>query len=238
MKLHGKVRPQSEYFTFQSSNTEVLAWLIEKVTKKWVTDYFLENLWSKLGQNNDGAVLVDNLGLFDNWGAGAAVGLRDAARFGEMMRNGGKNATGHYVVISEKIVTDIMRGGTKVNVDQFSDAPNGLRYENCLVTHDPKCTWDEKNDMPKNLPSMKYLEELDLEKEYPDGIEGMVYRSQYWVVPNFVFSQVGIFGQFVTVFPKSDLVIKFVSPTAPVDTQYNNYSMLFSIAAKLEGMPK
>jgi CubicO group peptidase (beta-lactamase class C family) len=107
-------------FTYRSVNTEVLGWLIARVTGKPAHHMLSERIWSKIGAENDADLMVDSTG------AGIAAGglnftVRDMARFGETMRlNGRFNG---QQIIPAKIVARIRAGGK-----QSDFAKAGYKY--------------------------------------------------------------------------------------------------------------
>ncbi len=74
-----------EAFTYRSPNTEVLGWLIARVTGKRPEVVLQERLWSKLGAESDAFIALDPSGAAVASG-GLNCQLRDLARFGEMIR--------------------------------------------------------------------------------------------------------------------------------------------------------
>ena len=83
---------------------------------------------------------------------------------------------------------------------------------------------------------MRYLKALGLEDVEENPVY-WAYRNQYWIAKEHFFSQVGIYGQFVSVFPKLDLVIAKVSSSETAGDRYGqNISLLFAIGAKFAEM--
>ena len=105
-----------EGFTYRSVNTEVLGWLIARVTGKQPQDYLSERIWSKIGAEHDASITVDSAGSPFTAG-GLNLTLRDMARFGETMRLGGR-FNGRQI-IPAAVVAKIRAGGSK---DDFAKA--------------------------------------------------------------------------------------------------------------------
>ena len=84
--------------------------MIRRVTGKSVGENLSERIWSKLGTEQDAFFSVDTVGN-EFAGGGLNTGLRDLARFGEMMRNDG-NFNGQQIV-PKTVVDDIRQGGNK-----------------------------------------------------------------------------------------------------------------------------
>ncbi len=76
-------------FVYRTVHSEVLGWIVSRVTHKHWADLMSENLWQKLGMEEDAYVMVDSVGT-PLQGAGLNATARDLARFGEMLRRGGE----------------------------------------------------------------------------------------------------------------------------------------------------
>jgi CubicO group peptidase (beta-lactamase class C family) len=107
---HGQV------FAYKTVNSDVLGWLIRRATGESVGDLLSERIWQKLGAEEDGYIIVDTVGN-EFAGGGLNVTLRDLARFGEMMRLGGR-FNGHQVVPTA-VIADISGGADQA---QFAKA--------------------------------------------------------------------------------------------------------------------
>ncbi len=97
-------------FGYKTVNAEVLGWIISIVTGKSVAEQLTERIWSRLGMEQDAYYQVDALGI-PFAGGGLDAGLRDLARFGEMMRCGGM--WHGKQIIPRKAIEDIINGGNK-----------------------------------------------------------------------------------------------------------------------------
>jgi len=97
-------------FAYKTVNSDALGWVIRRVTGKSVGENLSERIWSKLGTEQDAFFSVDTVGN-EFAGGGLNTGLRDLARFGEMMRNDGK-FNGQQIV-PKTVVDDIRKGGDK-----------------------------------------------------------------------------------------------------------------------------
>jgi hypothetical protein len=105
-----KEYPHGERFSYKTVNTDALAWVISRVTKKSLSELMRERIWSKLGVEQDAYFTVDPVGT-EFAGGGLNLTLRDLARFGEMMRLDGRYQ-GQQIVPS-KAIDDIRRGGDR-----------------------------------------------------------------------------------------------------------------------------
>lgn len=106
-------------FAYKTVNSDALGWVIRRVTGKSIGENLSERIWSKLGMEQDAYFTVDSVGN-EFAGGGLNSGLRDLARFGEMMRNDGR-FNGQQVV-PKAVVDDIRFHGDKAAFPQASYA--------------------------------------------------------------------------------------------------------------------
>jgi CubicO group peptidase (beta-lactamase class C family) len=95
-------------FAYKTVNTEVMCWVMKRVTGVALADLLSQRIWSQIGCEQDGYLCVDPTGV-EMGGAGLAACLIDLARFGEFMRREG-DWQGRQVIPSA-VVADI-RGGS------------------------------------------------------------------------------------------------------------------------------
>ena len=105
-----------ERFAYKTVNTDVLAWVVRRVTGKTTSALMYDYLWSKLGVEHDAYFTIDTTGV-EFAGAGLNLTLRDLARFGEMMRLDGRY-NGQQIVPAA-VVANIRAGGDR---EQFAGA--------------------------------------------------------------------------------------------------------------------
>lgn len=101
-----------EAFHYRTANTDALGWILARATGKSVAQLLSERIWGPLGAERDAYMSVDSIGT-PFAGGGLNTGLRDLARFGEMVRNNG-TFNGRQVVPAAA-VADIRRGGSQAN---------------------------------------------------------------------------------------------------------------------------
>lgn len=107
------VQPEGKHgegFGYKTVNSDVLGWVIARATGRTVAQLLSERIWRHLGAEQDAYFTVDSIGT-PFAGGGLNTGLRDLARFGEMLRNDGR-VKGRQVV-PKAAVDDIRRGGDK-----------------------------------------------------------------------------------------------------------------------------
>ena len=90
-----------------------------------MSELLRERFWSKLGVEQDAYFTVDSTGV-EFAGGGLNLTLRDMARFGEMMRLGGR-FNGQQIVPAA-VVDDIRRGGEQATISR-SPATRCCRVE-------------------------------------------------------------------------------------------------------------
>lgn len=75
-------------FEYNSANSDVLGWIMSRISGQAYNEFIQEHLWSKLGTENDAYMAVDRAFMPISTG-GMNTTLRDAARFGGMILNRG-----------------------------------------------------------------------------------------------------------------------------------------------------
>ncbi len=82
-------RPHGLSFSYRSIETDVIAWGLERVSGTDLATLLSDRIWRKLGCERDGFFTVDDAGtaLADG---GFSATLRDYARFGKMVLDGGR----------------------------------------------------------------------------------------------------------------------------------------------------
>ncbi|MGI9822102.1 serine hydrolase domain-containing protein [Agromyces sp. Marseille-Q5079] len=97
-------------FQYCSANTDVLAWVVERVTGLRYSDALSVHLWSKLDADHDATITVDAAGFgFANGGVSCTA--RDLARVGRLLLDGGVAPRGR--VVSEEWVSAVLDGGDR-----------------------------------------------------------------------------------------------------------------------------
>jgi CubicO group peptidase (beta-lactamase class C family) len=104
-------------FAYKTVNSDALGWVIRRATGQSIGQLLSERIWSRLGMEQDAYFTVDSVGN-EFAGGGLNAGLRDMARFGEMMRNQGK--FNGQQIIPASVVQDIAKGGDKNAFPQAS----------------------------------------------------------------------------------------------------------------------
>ncbi len=121
-------------FAYKTVNTELLCWIMKRVTGIALADMLSQRIWSRIGAEQDAYVTVDSIGVAMG-GGGLSATLRDMARFGELMRCAG--ACQGAQVIPERVVADIRLGSDPAKFAKagYNLLP-GFSYRNMWwVTH-------------------------------------------------------------------------------------------------------
>lgn len=125
-----------EAFHYRTANSDALGWVLARVSGRSVAQLLSERIWQKLGAEQDAYMSVDSIGT-PFAGGGLNLGLRDLARFGEMLRNQGRY--NGQQILPESVVADIRRGGSTADFAQAGYTQlSGWSYRNMWwVTHNP-----------------------------------------------------------------------------------------------------
>ena len=77
-----------EVFEYNSTNADVIGWMISRVSGLSVIEFIRENIWAKIGAEHDATITVDRayMGVTTST---MNTTLRDAALFGKLIRDGG-----------------------------------------------------------------------------------------------------------------------------------------------------
>lgn len=112
-------------FDYNSSNADLLGWLIARISGQPFQDYVQQNIWAKLGAEHDAFIAVDRAYMPVVTG-GMNTTARDAARFGMMVRDRGRFA-GQQVIPAQWVdasleVSEQLRANMAAN-PKYSDDP-------------------------------------------------------------------------------------------------------------------
>jgi CubicO group peptidase (beta-lactamase class C family) len=130
-------------FKYKTVDTEVMGWLMQRVTGKSYATLLSERIWSRIGAQDDGYVWADSIGT-QITSVGFSATLRDLGRVGETMRMAGRY-NGRQVV-AESVVAEIRKGGDSEKFKANGQAMRaGYSYHNqWWVPHDRDGTFEMK----------------------------------------------------------------------------------------------
>jgi CubicO group peptidase (beta-lactamase class C family) len=92
----GSAGPHGGAFTYRSADTDVLGWVCERAAGERMADLISTLIWQPMGAEFDAEITCDRMGTAAHDG-GVSATLRDLARFGQMLLDGGV-VGGHQVV--------------------------------------------------------------------------------------------------------------------------------------------
>lgn len=84
-------------FAYRSCEADVLGWVCERAADARMPELMSGLLWGRLGAEHDADLSLDRAGLAVHDG-GLSAALRDLARFGQMLADGGRSMTGQQVL--------------------------------------------------------------------------------------------------------------------------------------------
>jgi CubicO group peptidase (beta-lactamase class C family) len=130
-------------FKYKTVDTEVVGWLLQRVTGKSYAALLSERIWSRIGAQDDAYVWADPIGT-QITSVGFSATLRDLARVGETMRLAGRY-NGRQV-IAEVVIAEIRKGGDSEKFKAAGQvARAGYSYHNqWWVSHDRDGTFEMK----------------------------------------------------------------------------------------------
>lgn len=123
-----------EAFAYKTVNTDVLGWVLRRVTGLPLGELLQQRIWSQLGAEQDGYLMVDSTGT-EFAGGGFNCALRDLARFGEMLRHDG--VWNGRQVVPKAAIDDIRRGADPTHFAQagYVTLPGASYRDMWWVTH-------------------------------------------------------------------------------------------------------
>lgn len=99
-----------EAFGYKTVNSDVLGWILSRVSGKSVAELLSERIWKRMGAEQDAYFTVDAKGT-PFAGGGLSAGLRDLGRIGLLMLNGGQ--INGQRLFPREVVEHIRKGGDK-----------------------------------------------------------------------------------------------------------------------------
>src|SRR5262245_13169238 len=116
-------------FNYVSPNTDLLGWVIERAAGRRYADLMSELIWRPMGAGRSAYITVDRLGA-PRCAGGLCATVRDLARVGQLMVDGGRSAGAE--IVPSRWLDDLGRGGDAAawaagnGVEYFPGRP--LRY--------------------------------------------------------------------------------------------------------------
>lgn len=119
-------------FHYKTINSDMLGWIISRVSGKSVTDLASERLWRPMGAEQDAYMTVDGKGV-PFAGGGLTAGLRDLGRLGLLMLNEGMS--GDMRLFPAEVVRRIRAGGDPAKFGGFPTIRGGSYTSQWWVFH-------------------------------------------------------------------------------------------------------
>jgi CubicO group peptidase (beta-lactamase class C family) len=123
-----QVKPEGahgEAFHYKTINSDMLGWIISRLSGQSVTELASERLWRQIGAEQDAYQTVDALGV-PFAGGGLTAGLRDLGRLGLLMLNEG--VINGKRLFPEEVVQNIKAGGDRNKFGNGFPALAGASY--------------------------------------------------------------------------------------------------------------
>lgn len=183
----GKLKMKNEpgkVFEYQSINTQILAFILEKVTQQSLQELMQERLWKPLGAESDALWSLDNKGNIKSFCCISARAL-DFAKIGQLYLNGG-NWQGKQLISKNW-----------VNITTHPDSLTKRRYKNQFwATRDFKYFKD-------SISAINSLKKEGL--SYP--VEKNEDGRYFYAKKVYDYKAQGMFGQSVYVNPQNKVII-------------------------------
>jgi CubicO group peptidase (beta-lactamase class C family) len=130
-------------FKYKTVDTEVMGWLLQRVTGKSYSALLSERLWSRIGAQDDAYVWVDPIGT-QITSVGFSATLRDLGRMGETLRTAGRS--NGQQVIAESVIAEIRKGA---DIEKFKASGQATRFgysyhNQWWIPHDRDGTFEMK----------------------------------------------------------------------------------------------
>ena len=133
LKTLKKNGAHGEGFSYRTVNSEVIGWILRRVTGKRFAELMSERIWQPMGAEEDAYVWVDGYGA-ELMGAGLNATTRDLARVCEMLRLRGR-FNGRRI-ISGDVIKEIEKGADKEKFKKGNKTRKGYSYHNqWWITH-------------------------------------------------------------------------------------------------------
>ncbi len=133
-----------QHFQYKTVNTDVLGWILRRVTGLSFGALLSQRLWQPLGCEEDGSLMVDTEGT-EFAGGGLSATVRDLARLGECLRNDG-HFNGRQVVPAAVVHSIRHAGASPELVQAFTTygpptLPGGAYRSMWWMTNNPHGAW-------------------------------------------------------------------------------------------------
>ncbi len=135
--INAREHPPGHAFAYRSAVTDVLAWVVQRVANKSLSQLYAEEIHAHIGATDPAYFTLDAVGQ-EVAAGGLNISLRDFARFGEMLRRRGR--VGSRQVFPTAAIDSIFAGGDKEAFTRGNQATRpGWSYKSQFwCTHDAR----------------------------------------------------------------------------------------------------
>lgn len=130
-----QVRPDGNHgdaFHYKTINSDMLGWLISRVSGQSITELASDRLWKPMGAEQTAYMTVDGKGV-PFAGGGLSAGLRDLGRLGQLVLN--KGQLGGKQLFPASVIDTIRAGGAREKFAGFPTLPGASYRSQWWVFH-------------------------------------------------------------------------------------------------------
>jgi CubicO group peptidase (beta-lactamase class C family) len=145
-----KLGEHGQAFRYKSVDTEVLAWVLQRVSGLRLSELLSQRLWRRLGAEEDAFLWLDGIGN-EAGSVGLNATLRETGRLGELLCNQGR--VGNQQVVPEAVVRELRRVADPAKFAASGGAARaGYSYHNFWwVPHDADGSFEAKGLFGQHL---------------------------------------------------------------------------------------
>ena len=122
-------------FLYQSGNSQLLGYIIEKATGKSLNEYAQEKLWSKIGAENEAFWSLDKEGGDEKAFCCMYATARDFGKIGRLINHGGE--LGGTTIISKAFMSELIKNPSMLIEDKTENYRYGLHIWTYLGDKNP-----------------------------------------------------------------------------------------------------
>jgi CubicO group peptidase (beta-lactamase class C family) len=136
-----RLRASGERFEYSSVNTFVLGWLVERITGQAYADVVTERIWSRIGAEQNAALLIGPRTGAPASHGGIIATLRDVGRYGMLFTPSWRTVAATPVV-PEGLVQRIQRQGRPELLERAGAGSRALATDGTEAARYPAWQWD------------------------------------------------------------------------------------------------
>ena len=128
-------------WAYKDSDTELLAWVLERATGERIADQFARQIWSRIGTEHDATWSLDRRGGVERAASGFNTSARDLAKYGRLYLNHG-DWNGQQVLPRAWVDTSVTLDETKSE----PDVKTWWRMQHHFLWWIPMLDWQKERD--------------------------------------------------------------------------------------------